>query len=600
MRITLLGLSGLVVCMATWLSVVGWRFNVEIPGSAIHSESGRAYVIDAGTIRKRLLIGRGDSDSASSVSTAALRENARQLGPAHSLHQDIRDFGSGRFSHWYEYIIFSSSDNTDPRDNGRKYALEITLYLPFYFTIAVASLCSLPVFAAHRELRGFLVFVQSIVVHNQVLRWTWKNVMPSLIGAFAVLLVLAAIEEAYFRITTPFNEITWPSRFDPRIGFLFVPNAELRYTNHLDFWVTQRINSLGFADREPNQDMLRRGCHVAFIGDSIVEAAQVSIDQKAQVILEKRAIKAHPEWQLTSSAFGYSGTGQLNQLSFYVSFVHNLRPKLVVLVFVSNDFANNSSVLEALRNGWHPNHPPRLFARRDPQTGAYQLIQIDPDWRRYLLKTETQASSKIETERALHLFLMQHSLFYGWLWRKLSPLHPGMASWLEGPTSSELIAMRIEALRAMNEYRSEFRDWKDSYDLDLDAVFYEKELPDLFSEALGLTKFALSEFQKRVNRDGGHLVMLTTSQMSLPRISHISNSKNDPLFSRRQFLRLESIARSLGIPVIDQYEYIVQNGGNLLAAQFKNDAHWTPQGHIWAGEMVLKYLERNPQICRSQ
>jgi hypothetical protein len=52
--------------------------------------------------------------------------------------------------------------------------------------------------------------------------------------------------------------------------------------------------------------------------------------------------------------------------------------------------------------------------------------------------------------------------------------------------------------------------------------------------------------------------------------------------------------------VIDQYTYVVQNGGDLLAAQFRHDAHWTPQGHVWASEAVLKYLEDNPQICRSQ
>jgi hypothetical protein len=315
------------------------------------------------------------------------------------------------------------------------------------------------------------------------------------------------------------------------------------------------------------------------------------------LVLEKRAATARPEWRLTASAFGYSGTGQLNQLTFYDSFVHNLRPKLVVLVFTSNDFANNSYVLEALRNGWHPDHPPRLFARRDPRSGEYRWIPIDPDWQRYLLKTKTQPNRNNLAQRVLHSFMKDHSLFYNWFWRKLSLLHPEMVSGIDGPTVPELIAMRVEALRETDDYRRQLRNWDNSYGSDLDAVFYDEVLPELFSDALSLTGFALSEFQRRIKHDEGSLVILTTSHMSLPGNPR-PGAKQDPLSSRRQFLRLEAIARTLGIPVIDQYTYVVQNGGNLLAAQFRHDAHWTPQGHIWASEAVLKYLEQNPPICR--
>ena len=282
-------------------------------------------------------------------------------------------------------------------------------------------------------------------------------------------------------------------------------------------------------------------------------------------------------------------------MTFYDSFVHDLRPKLVVLVFTANDFANNSYVLEALRNGWHPDHAPRLFARRDSR-GGYRWIPIDPEWQRYLLKTKTLPNSQNSTQRALHSFMKKHSFFYSWFWRKLSLLHPEIASGIEGPTLPELIGMRVEALRKTNDYRKQFRDWDDSYDVDLDAMFYDEELPELFSEAVNLTEFALNEFQRRVKQDGGNLAILTTSQMSLPRAPR-PGGKADPFISRRQFLRLEGIAHRIGIPVIDQYTYVVQNGGNLLAAQFRHDGHWSPQGHIWASDAVLKYLEQNSQIC---
>jgi hypothetical protein len=54
-------------------------------------------------------------------SNLKLLENENPLGPAHSLHDHIRSLGMGRYSHWGGYIYFSTSDNSDPRTNGRTY-----------------------------------------------------------------------------------------------------------------------------------------------------------------------------------------------------------------------------------------------------------------------------------------------------------------------------------------------------------------------------------------------------------------------------------------------------------------------------------------------
>ncbi len=56
-------------------------------------------------------------------STWILLEDDLPLGPAHALHADIESKGRGRYSHWNDSIIFSTSDNTDPRTNGRSYTL---------------------------------------------------------------------------------------------------------------------------------------------------------------------------------------------------------------------------------------------------------------------------------------------------------------------------------------------------------------------------------------------------------------------------------------------------------------------------------------------
>lgn len=54
-------------------------------------------------------------------SPVRIYENGRALAPAHSHFKDIREFGAGRFSHWGNSLVFSSSDNSDPNVNGRTY-----------------------------------------------------------------------------------------------------------------------------------------------------------------------------------------------------------------------------------------------------------------------------------------------------------------------------------------------------------------------------------------------------------------------------------------------------------------------------------------------
>ncbi|GJM21692.1 MAG: hypothetical protein DHS20C15_16070 [Planctomycetota bacterium] len=54
-----------------------------------------------------------------------LFEDGVPLGPARSLHQAIREQGAGAYSHWQGGLYFSSSDDSDPRSNGRDYRAEL-------------------------------------------------------------------------------------------------------------------------------------------------------------------------------------------------------------------------------------------------------------------------------------------------------------------------------------------------------------------------------------------------------------------------------------------------------------------------------------------
>lgn len=63
----------------------------------------------------------GDSVLEPRCSLLRLFEEDLPLGPAHSVHDTVRQSGRGAYSHWGDAIYFSSSDNSDPNTNGRTY-----------------------------------------------------------------------------------------------------------------------------------------------------------------------------------------------------------------------------------------------------------------------------------------------------------------------------------------------------------------------------------------------------------------------------------------------------------------------------------------------
>jgi hypothetical protein len=66
-----------------------------------------------------------DSDVKLFYSPASLCEDNEVLGPPHTFHVEIAKTGFGRFSHFGDSVIFSSSDNSDPNSNGRQYAIVV-------------------------------------------------------------------------------------------------------------------------------------------------------------------------------------------------------------------------------------------------------------------------------------------------------------------------------------------------------------------------------------------------------------------------------------------------------------------------------------------
>lgn len=85
---------------------------------------------------RQLLVLPSDSASAPNRSNLLLFEDGRQIGPPHQGHADIMQQGQGRYSHWVGALVFSASDNTDPRTNGRSYTVRGVLVPPLLLRVA--------------------------------------------------------------------------------------------------------------------------------------------------------------------------------------------------------------------------------------------------------------------------------------------------------------------------------------------------------------------------------------------------------------------------------------------------------------------------------
>ena len=372
--------------------------------------------------------------------------------------------------------------------------------------------------------------------------------------------------EVRLRLTAPFMATHAPSRFVSGVGLVRAPDAEIRYTNGLDFWTVSRTNRWGFLDREPiSPDRAASSCHVAVFGDSFVEAKEVPIADKMHVRFEALAARRLPHLDVTASAFGFGGTGQINQLPYYDAYARRLRPRLLVLVFVENDFADNSALLDTFSLYSHvdPAHLPFQYAERKAD-GRIALLPPDPDW-----EAHVRPPSRASTVTAR---LLGASWLAQWLAAKRNALFPA-----DVDADERLAVLRR---RAGGERLLRMRSPGS-----VDRTFAGEALPPAFEDALAFTAFALDQFNARAERDGAALIILASHRMRMA--------------GARVFDRLRIMARTRGVPVVDQGGYILRRGARLKDAHWRHAPHWNAAGHRWAAEALLEWLQDNQAVCGS-
>lgn len=105
--------------------------NASLQKNQINKVTGYQYNIpmSMSPVLHKLFNTDGDNNEETTSSGLVLKEDGKPLGPAHSLHAIISSAGAGAYSHWGTTLYFSSSDNTDPRNNNKIYTFSYNLKL---------------------------------------------------------------------------------------------------------------------------------------------------------------------------------------------------------------------------------------------------------------------------------------------------------------------------------------------------------------------------------------------------------------------------------------------------------------------------------------
>ena len=379
----------------------------------------------------------------------------------------------------------------------------------------------------------------------------------------AGLLLIAVVGEIYLRLANPALEADIPFHFVDGVGLIREPNAELRYANwDAGSFVVSRANSLGFLDREPvSAERAAAGCHIAFIGDSFVEARQVPIADKFHVRMEEMAARELPHLDITTQAYGISATGQIAQLPFYDEYARRLSPNLIILVFHINDFFNNSVALHSLQYGLDPDRMPYMSAYRD-ENGTLKLRPPDPEYKRFLLPRLPKPWRDRAWNRLTGISYLAKWMDKKDLWRYGS--YRQLQAWMD------MLAERPCCALLDKVYRP--------------SQFKEESLPPALEEGLEYTAFGIEQFKRRADRDGARLAIMATPVYM--------GSRGDP-----QFERLSAIAEALGIPIISDHAYNIWYEHDPWEGILRIDGHWNPTGHQWVAAAVLEWLKANRGVC---
>lgn len=364
----------------------------------------------------------------------------------------------------------------------------------------------------------------------------------------ASLVFCCLLLEVFLRVTHLQPDFFW--QLDSEVGATHIPGKK--------GWAVFRggrqyvqINSLGYRDRERSVHKAEGTFRIALLGDSFVEAFQVSQDDTLAAILERRlnADCSGPAARFEVLNFGVSGFGTAEELETFRHRASRFQPDLVLLnLYTSNDLYDNSPELDP--------EPNRLRYALGPHGELMRL------------------SFRV-SDNALKRWLRAHSYAYLLVRDRIKTF---------GALRKALAAMSMmqDQVDAASEQRARQA---------LTGVQYLRQRPPAVERAWQLTEALIAEFRlESRKRSAGFAVIVIPNKEEV--LTRDSATNTDPKRDYQQSLRtIDKVCGGLGIECLQLAD--VFRAGSVDELYFPLDGHWTPKGHALGAGATFEWLRRS-------
>jgi lysophospholipase L1-like esterase len=232
-----------------------------------------------------------------------------------------------------------------------------------------------------------------------------KRFCSTAIGPWELVLVSSFVTLTLFEIGLRFFAPQYGNYVQPDdvIEYSFIPAAYYAFSppEPCPGWGSSgRINSHGLRDSEHGYAKPPGTFRILALGDSYTEGFQLDLERTWPKLLERRLNEQHGGLKYEVINAGRSAMGTGTQYLYYLDKGRNYDPDLVLLLFIPNDFRENSRQLTSRLQPYFTLSQGHL--RLDTtfaETGSYRLRKlIHPLKRLYLVSFATQSYNKMKAQ----------------------------------------------------------------------------------------------------------------------------------------------------------------------------------------------------------
>jgi hypothetical protein len=304
---------------------------------------------------------------------------------------------------------------------------------------------------------------------------------------------------------------------------------------------TVYINSQGFHDSEFKIEKDKDVFRIAIIGDSFVEARNVSIADSFQQILEEKLNKEMGDREFEIYAFGIAGNGTFKNYLYLNQYILEYDPDLVILSFLPfNDFRDDYLLADKIFDG----------------------------------------NGNIKTSLSLQKRVISSSAFLTWLDYKIQLAKTG---------------------ENLNNLKNVFSKNDSDATLPFDFQVFLKDYPTGWDDIWELEYDLVRQFKETVETSGSKFMVISLNDTWRAHPALLAQDEQYSAYLRDFELDLDKPEKILN-EFLEQENISYLNLKKSLEERLKRedtliffypcDGHWNTTGNKWAGESIFDFLNK--------